>query len=239
MKLSIVALKVTRYSDAQSILTAYSRELGMVSLALPAGSSRSAVRMRALTMPFGVAECESDLRFGREVLNMRQLSQTLVLRTVHVDPVKRLVAMFVSELLAVVLRGGGADEVLYDFLVSSIAAFDKADARAAANFHICFLYHLGRHLGIEPDVSTYVDGAVFDMSDGVWRRSVPMHKDYLVGLESVVAYRLSRMTFGNMGRFGFSRRDRNAIIDRMLGYFSLHCVSLRNVRSLGVVRDLL
>ena len=59
MKLSIVALKVTRYSDAQSILTAYSRELGMVSLALPAGSSRSAVRMRALTMPFGVAECES------------------------------------------------------------------------------------------------------------------------------------------------------------------------------------
>ncbi|QCD42146.1 hypothetical protein E7747_07590 [Duncaniella dubosii] len=37
MNLHLVALRTTKYSDTQTILTAYSRELGRVSLAMPAG----------------------------------------------------------------------------------------------------------------------------------------------------------------------------------------------------------
>ena len=58
MKISFVALKMTRYSDTQSILTAYSREWGKVAFAVSVGKGKGASRLRALTMPLGLVECE-------------------------------------------------------------------------------------------------------------------------------------------------------------------------------------
>ncbi|MDE5666290.1 MAG: DNA repair protein RecO C-terminal domain-containing protein [Duncaniella sp.] len=239
MNLHLVALRTTKYSDTQTILTAYSRELGRVSLAMPAGKGKSSVRMKALAMPLSVVECVSEPRPGREILPMRQASQGVVLKSLHSDPVKQMIAMFLSEVLAVTLQGGAPDESMFDFLVSSIGILDNADAAATANFHICFLFNLARHLGIEPDVSTYGGGSLFDMADGRWRRSMPLHRNFLSTADSEIAHKLSRMTFSNMHRFRFNRNERNAIVDGILEYYSLHYVSMRYLRSLDIVRMLL
>lgn len=239
MNLHFIALKATKYSDTQTILAAYTRELGRVSFALPAGTGKSAARMRALTMPLGIVECASDVRPGREILPMRQVAQSVPLAELHADPVKQMMALFLAEVLTAVLQGGGADEGMYDFLEMVIRILDNADARQTANFHLCFLYGLGRRLGIEPDVSTYVDGSLLDMEDGTWRLSAPLHRNFLDPESSALAWRLSRMTFANMGRFRFNRMERNAILDGMLEYFSIHYVSMRRLRSLDILRTLL
>lgn len=239
MNLSFVALRVTRYSDSQSILTAYSRELGRVALALPAGTGRAAARMRALTMPLGVVDCLTDRRPGREVLPMRQASQAFALSSLHSDPVKQMVAMMLAEVLSATLQTGEPDGALFDYLVAAIRFLDAADARQTANFHICFLYHLGRHLGIEPDVSTYVGGSVLDFADGCWRPVAPLHSRYLSPEDSRAAFLLARMTFSNLHRYRFNREQRNRITDAILEYYSIHYVSLRNMRSLDIVRGML
>lgn len=239
MNLHLVALRTTKYSDTQTILTAYSRELGRVSLAMPAGKGKSSARMKALAMPLSVIECVSEPRPGREILSMRQVQQGVALKSLHSDPVKQMIAMFLSEVLAVTLQGGDPDEAMFDFLVACIEVLDKADAAGTANFHICFLFNLARHLGIEPDASTYTEGSVFDMADGRWRRSMPLHRNFLATADSEIAYRLSRMTFSNMHRFRFNRRERNAIVDGILGYYSLHYVLMRHLRSLDILRMML
>ncbi|MDE6429975.1 MAG: DNA repair protein RecO [Duncaniella sp.] len=239
MNLHLVALKTTKYSDTQTILTAYSRERGRVSLALPAGSGKGAARVRALTMPLAVIECVSEVRPGREILPMRQVAQSLPLASLHSDPVKQMMAMFLAEVLAVTLQGGDTDGALFDFLVSSIGRLDEADGRRTSNFHICFLFNLARHLGIEPDASTYLRGSLFDLADGRWRASMPLHREFLTADAAEVAYKLSRMTFGNMHRFRFNRTERNAIVDAILDYYSIHYVSMRHLRSLDILRMML
>lgn len=239
MNLHLIALKTTKYSDTQTILTAFSREHGRVSLSLPAGAGKAAARMRALTMPLSVVECVSERRAGREIMPLRQAAQSVPLATLHSDPVKQMMAMFLAEVLSVVLQGGAPDSAMYDFLEASVAFLDMADARQTANFHICFLYHLGRRLGIEPDVSTYAAGSLLDLRDGTWRMSAPLHRSFLNPEDSAVAFRLARMTFANMDRFRFNRMERNAILDNMLEYFSLHYVSMRHLRSLDILRAML
>lgn len=239
MNLRFIALKTTKYSDTQTILAAYSRELGRISFALPAGAGKAAARMRALTMPLAVVECASDPRPGREILPMRQAVQAVGLPEIHGDPLKQMVAMFLSEILSAVLPGGGPDERMFDFLEASVRILDVADSRRTANFHLCFLYNLGRRLGIEPDVSTYTEGSVLDMQDGAWRLTAPLHRNYLSPEASALAWRLSRMTFANMDRYRFNRTERNAILDAVLEYFSIHYVSLRRLRSLDILRSLL
>ncbi len=49
--LNLIPLRVIPYSDRNSILSAYSRELGRVSFVVPAGAGREARRRRALLMP--------------------------------------------------------------------------------------------------------------------------------------------------------------------------------------------
>lgn len=239
MTLRFISLKLTRYSDSQSILTAYSRELGRVSLAVPAGQGRSAGRLRALTMPLGVVECQTERRPGREVLPMRQAVQGLALRSLHSDPVKQMMSMLIAEVLGVALQAGEPDRMLYDYIEGAIAYLDGADARQTANFHLCFLYQLGRHLGIEPDTSTYGPGRVLDMMDGCWRMTAPLHRHYLNPEESAAAYGVSRMNFGNIGAFRYNRTERNRILDGILDYYSLHYASMRGLRSLDIVRSLL
>lgn len=239
MNLSLIALKVTKHSDKQSILTALSREWGRVSLALPAGSGKAAARMRALTMPLSVVECVTERRSAREIIPMRQVQQLLPLTSIHSNPVKQMVAMFIAEVLSAMLRETNEDESLFDFIARSVSILDEADAAGTANFHICFLYQLGRLLGIEPDTSTFLPGSILDIRDGIWRRSMPLHRDYLTPEESEAAYRLSRMTFTNYYKYRYTREERNRILDALLHYFSVHYVSLRSIHSLDILRAML
>ncbi|MCI8998769.1 MAG: hypothetical protein HFJ95_07230 [Muribaculaceae bacterium] len=239
MNLSLVALKVTKHSDKQSILTALSREWGRVSLALPAGNGKSASRMRALTMPLCIIECVTERRSSREVIPMRHVQQLVPLSSLHSNPVKQMVAMFLAEVLSALLRETQEDASLFDFITSGVKILDEANESGTANFHICFLYHLGCLLGIEPDTSTYSPGSILDIRDGIWRRSMPLHRDYLTPGESDAAFRLSRMTFSNYYKYRYTREERNRILDALLHYLSVHYVSLRNLHSLDILRAML
>lgn len=239
MRISFISLRITRYSDTQSILTAYSRERGRIALALPAGRGREASRMRALTMPLGIVECETDLRAGRDILPMRQVRPLMIHADLHANPLKQMIAMFVSEVLAASLSAGEADERIFDFVAGAAGCLDKAGVHETANFPLCFLYRLGEMLGVEPDISTYTQGSVLDMRDGRWRRSAPLHGECLSPAASQAAAMLSRMTFENMGAFRFSRAERAEGTDAILRYFSIHIAPLGTLKTLPVLRTML
>lgn len=238
VKLTFISLKTVRYSDTQSILSAYSLEHGRVSLVVPSGKGKGASRLRALTMPLSVLECETDFRPGREVLPMRQARPVEVFNGIHANPVKQMIAMFLAESLSMLLRESVPDEGVYTFIHSSVKWLDSIPAECSANFHVCFLLNLGRLLGIEPDVSTFRHGYVMDMRDGIWRSSMPLHGEWLASDESSAASMILRMTYSNMSRFRFTRQQRNRTLDLVLRYYSLHLAPLSHLHSLDILRSI-
>ncbi len=238
MKLTFVCLRLTRHSDSRSVLTAFSRELGRVALSVPAGQGRGAARIRALTMPLSVVQCETTSAPGREILPMRQAVPAAVFGSLHSHPVKQLTAMFVAELLSGVVRHGGQDEGVFDYVCRVASVLDAAPDEALANFILCFMSGLAVTLGIEPDTSTWRPGRILDLREGLWRPTAPLHSESLDPAASDAAYRLTRMTFGNMARYKFTRDERRRALDGMLRYFTIHLGSLGSLRSLGVLRSL-
>ena len=237
-EIHLIALKLVKYSDRQSILTAYSLEAGCVSFAIPMGAGKAASRTRALTMPLSILTAVADVEGKREIPPLRNPVPSPPLCGVNSSPLKQMIAMFVAELLSVLLKESQPDEAMFRFLVSSIRILDCAVGREVANFPLAFLYNLARQAGIEPDRSTYRAGRVFDMRDGLWRDTVPVaHHDYLGTEESRIAATVSRITMENMGKFDFSRAERNRALDLMLEYYTMHYVSLRNLKSLDVLRS--
>ncbi|MDE5786855.1 MAG: DNA repair protein RecO C-terminal domain-containing protein [Duncaniella sp.] len=240
LNVNMIALRLTRHSDRQSILTAYSREAGRLSIAIPAGTGRGAARIQALTMPLSLLQGVVDARPGREIVNVKGLQLAEPLHSLHSHPVKQMTGMFLAEVLASVLRDNEGDPVVWSFIESSVKVLDSlVDSKATANFHLWFLYRLGALMGIEPDVSTYTDGSLLDLRDGLWRRSPALHGEWLDKEESRAVWLLSRMTIGNMHLYRFSRTERNRILDGMTDYYSAHLVSLHRLKSLDVLRMML
>lgn len=232
-----ICLRTVRYSDRNNILTLYTRERGRLSVLMPAGSGREAARRRALTMPLSMVEGVADIRSGQELASVRDLRAMVALPMVHADPVKMSMAMFLTELLGVVLPEGEADVMLFDFLADAVAALDSV-ADGNANFHLAFLYRLGRFIGIEPDTGTYRPGAVFDMLEGVFRTTPPLHRHFLTGADADAVVMLSRMRWDNLRAFRLNRHDRRRILSVMLDYYGLHYTRLAGMRSVEILGEL-
>lgn len=237
--LHLICLRTVNYDDKSAILAAYSRELGRVAFKVPTGASREGRRRRALTMPLGMVECTADVRSGREILTMRDVRPMQGVQPVATgSPVKMAIAAFLAEVLCTLLRERAGDEPLFDYIAGMTDALGTMQ-KGVANFHLMFLYRLTRFVGIEPDTCGYVSDSVFDMRDGVFRASVPMHGQYLAGNDARAVLMLSRMRPGNLHFFRMNRDMRNRIVDGMLAYYGRHLgINMEEIRSKDVLRCL-
>lgn len=234
----IIPLKLTKHSDRTSILTAFSRDLGTVGFAVPAGSGAGAQRRRALLMALNPLEVVATVRPGRELHTFREPRALMPLHGVLSDPVRGAVAMFLSEVLAVVLRQSEGDPLVFDFIVDAMRRLNDGEV-AVGNFHLTFLIRLSAILGIAPDVESYRPGMVFDMLDGCFRRSAPLHGHYLSPEQSAAAERLFRISWENMHIYRFARAQRSEALDLILEYYTLHLANLQTLKSPAVLKQLL
>lgn len=234
----MVTLRTVRYNDRHNILSAYTLEAGRMSFLVPAGNGREAARRRALLMPLSLVECQSDATANRDIHRMHDVAPLMALHGIHAHPAKVSIAMFLAELLSHLLRESQADKAMFAFLADSIATLDVTPGSRAANFHIAFLMKMLRFLGIEPVYDTWRPGRVFDMADGVFRDSAPLHGKWLTAADSEALRNLSRISYPTMHLYRLGRSDRNAIVDRLLQYYSLHLAPLPALATLSVLRSL-
>lgn len=235
-KLDCIALRMVKYSDRNSILTVYSRQEGRLVFAVPAGRGREANRMRALLMPMGRFECVADIRPGRDIHHMSDVKP--VGGASVGDPMRSTISLFLADLLSGLLKEPMPDAPLFDFIDYSVETLNSPATRGLANFHISFLLLLSRFLGIEPDWGSYAEGAVFDMTEGIFRPSPPPHRNFLPSAESAALNNFRRINYRNMRLFRMTRFDRNRMLDMILLYYRLHYPSLPALSSLPILRVL-
>jgi DNA repair protein RecO (recombination protein O) len=236
-KVTGVALRTVKYSDRNSILLAWTAELGRVSLLMPAGAGAESRRRRALTMPLSLFEGQVDVRPGRDILTIRDMRASAVTPELSAHPIKITLAMFLAEVLSAVLNDSGqSDPVMWQFISESVVDLDRSADEHLANFHLLFLYRLGVMLGIEPDTSTWQPGRVFDLVDGIFRNGAPLHGKYIEAAEAQAIIALSRLTPRTVALLKLTRDERTRLLDGILQYYSLHHAQLGNLRSLDVVR---
>ncbi len=231
-----IVLHVIKYSDKNSIAHVYTDTHGRMAFLLPQGATRAARMRNAMFMPLSVIEFEACITAGREIATFRDCKSLLPLSSLYAEPAKSAVAMFMSELLARTVQESEGNDPLFRFIVGSVRLLNSME-RGVANFHICFLYHLGAFIGIEPDTATYREGYWFDMDNGIFTQSHPMHSHVLAPKEAAVIKLLSRMTFANMHLFKFNRVQRNEVLDIALSYYKLHNSTIGAMKSPEILRQ--
>ena len=236
-KLRGVVLNTIRYSDKHNIVHIYTDGRGLMSFAVPLGKTQAARMRNALLMPLSLVDLEAGVRPGRDLAVLREIHRNFPLATIYSDPVKNAISLFISELLAHVIQEPEGNDPLFRYIEQAVQLLEQLPGHVA-NFHICFLYHLGAHLGIQPNVESHHDGYWFDMTDGVFVPAPVSGHMNLQPSEAQVIHLLSRMTFSNMAVFRFNREERNRVLDVIISYYRLHNAAIGTLRSPDILKQL-
>lgn len=208
-----------------------------MAFAVPSGKGAGAARRRALLMPLNPVEVVASSRPGSELMTFREPRALMPLHLVMSSPERASVALFIAEVLERVLRQSEPEPLMFDFLIDAVGRLNDA-ITSPANFHLCFMIRMAEMLGIAPDPKDYRQGMVFDMVDGIFRLTMPLHGRALSAADSHVAATFMRMTWENQSAFRLDRRRRNDILDHILDYYSIHIADLSTLRSPAILRTL-
>ena len=236
-KLRGIVLNTIRYSDKHNIVHIYTDGRGLMSFAVPLGKTQASRMRNAMLMPLSLVDLEVGVRPGRDLALLREMRRNYPLATIYSDPIRNAIALFISELLTHVIQEPEGNEYLFRYIEQSVQLLEQMPGQIA-NFHICFLFHLGAHLGIQPNLESYRKGYWFDMTDGVFLPSAVKGHALLPPQEAQVLHLLSRMTFSNMGVFRFNRDERNRMLDVIISYYRLHNAAIGTLRSPDILKQL-
>ncbi|MDD4820122.1 MAG: DNA repair protein RecO C-terminal domain-containing protein [Flavobacteriales bacterium] len=148
------------------------------------------------------------------------------------SPFRMAQMIFICELTRSVIRGEQNDAPLYTLLRTFIELL-----HTSSDTFLCmrFSYHLCRILGFEPSVTDDFSGKYFDMVEGVFVHSQPLHKFFLTPMNSVLFFSLT----DNEKDIVFSNeKDWQKLWHIIMTYFSLHVADFRTPRSLEYLKEL-
>ena len=215
----------------------YTEAFGRASYLVSRSRGKKTAVSKALFIPLSVLEMEVEHLNKRDLHRIKETRICYPINSICCDPIKNVLALFLSEVLFRVLKDTEPDQRMFAYLYESIHLLEYAD-KGIANFHLVFLLGLLHYLGIFPNVESYKERALFDMLNGEFTEQVPMHVHYLNQQESAFFFRLLRISFENMSLYGFSRQDRVNIIHRILEYYRLHLPEFPEIKSLSVMQCL-
>lgn len=237
-----IVLRTVRYGDTSMIVDLFTASRGRQSFVASTSRAKRSVRSVSYWQPLSMVEFSADIRG-----NAGRLPKPVDVHSYYnyVDlpfsPVKSSLALFLSEFLCAALREEKENAPLYAYLESSLQWLDMVENPSAmANFHLAFLMHLSRFIGIYPNLElpTLTSHLYFDLLSGCYSDRQPPHAHFLKGAEASVLPLLFRMDYPTMHLFRLSRQNRQRILHVLNEYYRLHVPNFPELKSLEVLHEL-
>ena len=154
-----IVLRTVRYGDTSLIVDLFTESHGRMSFMASTSRAKRSVRSVSFWQPLSMVEFSAEL-----LPNGGKLPRPSDVRTYYnyidlpFSPIKSTLALFLAEFLSAALREEKENTPLYRYIESSLQWLDLADSPASiANFHLAFLMHLSRFIGIYPNLDVSGD----------------------------------------------------------------------------------
>lgn len=237
IKTKAVVLHVVKFGDNQLIVDFLTEALGRLSFMVRLPKSAKAKVKRQYFQPLSVLSIEFDYRPKASLQRIKDVFIAVPFTDIPVSPYKMSMVMFLSEFLYYTTRNEQENVPLFGFLESSLQWLDLA-REGFANFHIVFMIRLTLFLGIVPNVEDASQGGCFDLSEGKFVASAPVHSMFLSKDDSLRMRDLMRLRYQTMHLYTMSRQERNRCVEVIIRYYRLHMPDFPELKTLPILKEL-
>lgn len=234
-----IVLQLTPFSDSQKVVRIFTRNFGTRAFLVTVhGKSRAGRSASALYRPMQ----ELDLVFKKlqpdQLGRIKEVEAAYLFSHLHEEPNKRLIALFLSELLYRVLKNHQEDETLYDFILSGLQSLDKTEEKVA-DFHLFFMAGLASALGFHPENNFDSQNRFFNPQEGMF--VVETHSTPGTVRDELLSEKIHQI-FNPLPvsdhSLQLSREQRSSLLKVLLEYYRYHVPEFGELKSLEILKDI-
>ena len=232
----LIVLSRLRYGDTSLIVRAYTRELGLQSYMVkgvlkPTKTGLKPSYFQSLTRLNAVVTYSAKAQKLEAIREAKPAAKT---NGFSADVLKSNVALFMAEVLSMLLSEEQEDQQLYHFLTDQI---DRLDSEAVGpDYLILFLLRLAHFMGCFQD-KAFEPSKVFDLSQGLFTEPqlalTPLSTE-----ASELLYRYLGTNFDKDQRINASKATRQEVLEGLLRYFSFQIAGFKFPKSLEIIQSI-
>jgi DNA repair protein RecO (recombination protein O) len=232
-----IILHQIRYTDSGLVVQTYTRDFGRLSFLIKGMRSRKSDKHSALFQPMFILDLIFYYKESRSMQLLKEFTVSYLPSDICSDIKKGVVAIFLGEVLASVLREESPHFEMFDYIEESVKYFNNS-VSGYSNFHIAFLLGLCSYLGFEPGIRIDENSRYFDLINGTFAVLQPGHGEYAdVEISSVLA-RFFRASYDDIANIPLTGKLRNEVLETILRYYSVHLPGLGKIHSLEVLKEI-
>ena len=229
-----IILSKIKYGDSGIILSCYTEFFGVKTYLLKGILKQRKGKFKpAYLQPLSQVYIEATHKTNRSLQSLRELKPLLPYKTLHTNIVKGSIVIFLSEVLAQLLKEEEANNEMYTFISTSLEWLDEEEN--SPNFHLLFLLTIAKYLGLEPDKSDiHLD--YFNLEAGKFEDS--LNSRYSIsGNNLTLLKQLLGIKFDTLNTVKINSRQRQDFLNMILLYFELHLGGFKKPQSLQILNQ--
>ena len=231
-----IVLRSVRFGESSLIVDVLTKSSGRVSFMVHIPKTSKGKIKKQYFQPMTLLDFEYDFRQRSNLQRIKDVRVSLPYSSIPIDPAKSCISLFLSEFIYYATRNEQENPTLFTYISTSLEWLDNA-YEDFANFHLVFMMRLGKFLGFHPFLEDFTPGCFFDLRNGCFTLSMPLHTDFLNAADAGHLYNLMRMNFDTMKLFKLSHYDRNRITEIVLRYYKLHLPNMPELQSFDILRE--
>jgi len=236
MQVSTKAIVVSklRYKDHDLIVKCFTEQFGIKSYLLKnALKSRKGKFRPAYFQPLTIIDIEAEHKDNRSLHFLKDIKIQNNLESIHTNIIKSTIALFLSEILSIVLKEEEKNQSLFNYLETALVWFNENEADT--NFHYIFLIELTKYLGFYPD-NNQSNLSYFNLEDGKFYEN--KSGSYFISGKSLTLFKqLLGIKFDVNKSARFKPTQKLEFLNMILLYFKLHLDGFYNPKSVTVLNQ--
>ena len=232
-----IVLRCVKYDDKSFVAHLFTASRGHVSFMVNGSHGKRSGTSARLFQPLAILSFQWDMKPNASLQRMKEARLLFVQQDIPYHPIKRSVAMLLSEFMIYTLRDEASNPDLYLYIEHSMRWFDMVED-GYANFHLVFLLKLARFLGIAPNMEAYSDGNLFDLASGHFIPYGAASETVMSAYDAHLLFLLSKVTYDTMDGIAMSRGDRARIVQYLATYYAVHIPKFPVLQSLEILQSL-
>lgn len=236
-KVKGIVIHKVNYSDTSVIAKVFTNVYGLQSYLISGVKNNKGAIRQSHLMPLNLLELEVYHQQQKNLQRIKELKCLPVLTHLHFDITKSSVALFMAELLHKTIKDEAIpDAALFSFLYHAIQILDATD-ESITNFPLYFMIRLSAYLGFEPKQNYSPAENVFSLSDGAFISNVLFEPTACSEPTSEALNKLLQAGFDNLHEIKLSSAQREELFDELTRYYEMHEISLGNLHSYKVLKQ--
>lgn len=224
-----IVLRTIRYSESQLIVHLFTHQFGRISTIVRKNRKKGSSNYY---QPLFHLSFEINYSPKKSVQRIQQVRFAAPYTNIPFSIQKSTVVQFLSEILSKVIPEQEPDQEFFNFLTNAFHLFDEEELNPQ-HFHLVFLLHLTRFLGVFPSGKSGKHGW-FSPSEGAFVPQI-MHDTIPEELSNAFE-ELLHTPLSGYHQLTLDRGTNQALLNQLLDYYSIQ-LNVSNLKSYEVLKQ--